>query len=121
MLSKLASEGYFVAAVEHRDGSAAATINENKTWTFERKLQPNENEYDVRNKQVTQRVEECEKSFRLLQNLKNNTANSWKLFEPSKEFLDSISKTSLDIENGCLISGHSFGSATAVKAMYTSK
>ena len=113
-----------MAAVEHRDGSAAATINDDKTWTFERKLQPNEDEYDVRNKQVTQRVEECEKSFRLLQNIsqKNETAStSWRLFQPSKEFLESISKTSLDIENGCLISGHSFGSATAVKAMYTSK
>ena len=112
-----------MAAVEHRDGSAAATINDDKTWTFERKLQPNENEYDVRNKQVTQRVEECEKSFRLLQNIsqQNETATPWRLFQPSKEFLESISKTSLDIENGCLISGHSFGSATAVKAMYTSK
>jgi len=112
-----------VAAVEHRDGSAAATINDDKTWTFERKLQPNENEYDVRNKQVTQRVEECEKCFRLLQNIsqQNETATPWRLFQPSKEFLESISKTSLDIENGCLISGHSFGSATAVKAMYTSK
>ena len=112
-----------MAAVEHRDGSAAATINDDKTWTFERKLQPNEDEYDVRNKQVTQRVEECEKCFRLLQNIsqQNETATPWRLFQPSKEFLESISKNSLDIENGCLISGHSFGSATAVKAMYTSK
>ena len=86
-------------------------------------MQPNEDEYDVRNKQVTQRVAECEKSFRLLQNIsrQNETASSWRLFEPSKEFLESISKTNLDLENGCLISGHSFGSATAVKAMYTSK
>ena len=59
----------------------------------------------------------------MLQNIsqQNETATPWRLFQPSKEFLESISKTSLDIENGCLISGHSFGSATAVKAMYTSK
>ena len=49
-----------------RDGSAAATINFDGSWMFERKLKENEDEYTMRNNQVSQRVDECEKTFQLL-------------------------------------------------------
>ena len=102
-----------------RDGSAAATINFDGSWMFERKLKENEDEYTMRNNQVSQRVDECEKTFQLLKNFSVQT--DWKLFRPTEEFRQSILESSLDLKNGCIISGHSFGSATCLKAMHTSR
>ena len=108
-----------MAAIEHKDGSAAASLNVDGSWMYERKLLPDEDEYFVRNNQVLQRVEECEKAYSLLKNFCHE--NDWKLFKPTEEFCQSFTKSSLDLENGCIISGHSFGSATSVMAMHTSK
>ena len=104
--------------VEHRDGSASCTLNSDGSWLFERKLNPDEDEYQMRNSQVNQRVGECEKAFHLLKNL--NDGQDWTSFAPSEEFKQSVI-SNLDLENGCVIAGHSFGSATTVKAMYSSK
>eukprot|EP00093_Oithona_nana_P007396 07396.XXX_240811_242283_1 [CDS] Oithona nana genome sequencing. len=125
LCSELASNGFFVAAVEHKDGSASATINIDGTWTYERKIDSNENEYEVRNDQVTQRVTECEKTYSLLNRLASLAASGGEedlsdLHEPpGKEFLASLKY--LDLDDKCYISGHSFGGATGLKAMYTSK
>lgn len=122
LLSELASQGYFVAAVEHRDGSASCTLTSDGSWMFERKLVPGEDEYSLRNGQVRQRVEDCEQAFGLLAKVSKNEGlrGEWTQFKPSEQFIESV-EDRLDIDNGCYISGHSFGSATALRALYTSK
>ncbi len=120
LLTDLASHGYFVAAVEHKDGSAAATVDSDGTWTNERKLLPEEDEYTVRNGQVNQRVAECEAAYKLLEDLNGGRGQEWaSAFAPTESFLSSL-VSQLDINN-CHIAGHSFGGATAVKALYTSR
>ena len=92
-----------------------ATINIDGTWTYERKIDSHENEYEVRNAQVTQRVTECEKTYDLLNRLalaaSRGEEDLGDLHEPpGKEFLDSLKY--LDMDDKCYISGHSFGGAT---------
>ena len=107
--------------VEHRDGSASCTLNSDGSWLFERKLNSDEDEYQMRNSQVNQRVSECEKAFHLLKDLNDGQHDQeWTNFAPSEDFKQSVI-SNLDLENGCVISGHSFGSATTVKAMHSSK
>ena len=125
LLTELASQGNFVAAVEHKDGSASATRDGQGVWQFERKILPGENEYTVRNAQVTQRVEECESVYRLLCHLGGKSAvkEDLKLRKSpaAEKFVDAIAKAKLDLDKGCYISGHSFGGATALKALCTSR
>jgi len=122
LLSELASQGYFVAAVEHRDGSASSTLTCDGSWMYERKLQPDEDEYSLRNGQVKQRVQECEMAFGLLAKMgkKDVSDEEWGAqYKPTDQFIASADH--LDLDNGCYVSGHSFGSATALRALYTSK
>ena len=127
LLSELASNGNFVAAIEHKDGSGAATRNMDGSWTYERRIQPNDIEYDVRNSQVNQRVKECEMTYHLLRQLSGEratddmTSTSFQLHEsPPQEFLESLRQAKLNLTDECYISGHSFGGATALKCHHTS-
>ena len=102
-----------------QDGSASATLNCDSTWTYERKIAPEENEYGIRNDQVNQRVRECEETFNLLRRLSEGHVDESLLNEPpNTEFITSLKHLDLDT---CFISGHSFGGATALKALYTSR
>jgi len=124
LLSELASNGNFVAAVEHKDGSGSATSNVDGTWTYEKKIQPNEDEYEIRNSQVNQRVKECELAYQLLHQLvsvDDSNPNVFQLHDPlPQEFLDSLRQAKLNLTEECYVSGHSFGGATALKSFYTS-
>lgn len=123
LLSELASNGHFVAAVEHKDGSASATENVDGTCTFERKIGPDEDEYTVRNSQVNTRVKECEIAYSLLCQLSGQSNGHHDLVpdESSADFLSSLSQARLNLTDDCYISGHSFGGATALKCLYVSK
>lgn len=123
LLTELASSGHFVAALEHKDGSGSATQNVDGSFTFERHVATEEIEYNVRNEQVNQRVQECESAFNLLCQLSGQRIEETFEIEGSEssEFKQSMPKAQLDLNDQCFISGHSFGGATALKSIYTSK
>jgi len=119
LLCQLASEGYFIAAVEHKDHSAVATFTVddkgNQEWFYNRTIAKGEDELPIRQEQVKTRVKECVQVLDLMERLNRGESEEFHHFVPSQEFLDSL-KSKLDT-NQPVISGHSFGGATMVKAL----
>uniref|UniRef100_A0A8C6V687 Platelet-activating factor acetylhydrolase n=1 Tax=Naja naja TaxID=35670 RepID=A0A8C6V687_NAJNA len=125
---EMASRGFIVASVEHRDQSSSATYyyKENATigdkrkspalqeeWMFYRKLKPDENEHLLRRQQVQQRADECIRALDCLLEI-----NSGK---PDKNILPLIFnwkllKDSIDLQK-IAIMGHSFGGATVIETL----
>ncbi|KAE8287136.1 Platelet-activating factor acetylhydrolase [Larimichthys crocea] len=131
--AELASQGFIVASVEHRDQSASATYyfrekteserasetsasaqdNLVQEWMYYRSLKHGESEFPVRNKQVKQRADECILALDTL--IKINSGIS----------VQNVLKTQFDwttLENSmdmCRIAavGHSFGGATVIEAL----
>uniref|UniRef100_A0A8C6THU3 Platelet-activating factor acetylhydrolase n=1 Tax=Neogobius melanostomus TaxID=47308 RepID=A0A8C6THU3_9GOBI len=136
--AELASQGFIVASVEHRDESSSATYyyremtEEEKAakpsvpktcatdpdhlvtvWMYYRALKHGESEFPLRNKQVKQRADECILALERLEEIN--------LGRP----LQNVLKTQFDwttLENSmdlCSIAvmGHSFGGATAIEAL----
>uniref|UniRef100_A0A8C2BAA7 Platelet-activating factor acetylhydrolase n=1 Tax=Cyprinus carpio TaxID=7962 RepID=A0A8C2BAA7_CYPCA len=134
---ELASQGFIVAAVEHRDESASATFyfrehtepgtkkhpscdiakpvsdNLEEVWMYYRPLKPDENEFPLRNKQVKHRAEECIRALDILFDI-----NSGKSVENvlQCDFDLSTMENSMDL---CRIAimGHSFGGATVIECL----
>ncbi|XP_055741461.1 platelet-activating factor acetylhydrolase-like [Salvelinus fontinalis] len=136
--TELASQGFIVASVEHRDESASATYfyhqkpqepekdkasplkpnpeapeNLVEEWMYYRSLKPGESEFPLRNKQVKQRADECIKALDTLIQI-----NSGKTMENvlQTEFDWTTLENSMDL---CRIAvmGHSFGGATVIEAL----
>ncbi|TMS11984.1 platelet-activating factor acetylhydrolase isoform X1 [Larimichthys crocea] len=131
--AELASQGFIVASVEHRDQSASATYyfrekteserasetsasaqdNLVQEWMYYRSLKHGESEFPVRNKQVKQRADECILALDTL--IKINSGIP----------VQNVLKTQFDwttLENSmdmCRIAavGHSFGGATVIEAL----
>lgn len=114
----IASHGFIVAAVEHRDESASATYyfqNEsaaetgNKSWLYLKR----DEEHPQRNVQVRQRAKECSQALGLILDIDHG--------KPLKNILDldfdvKQLKGSIDRSKIALI-GHSFGGATVIQTL----
>lgn len=135
--AELASQGFVVAAVEHRDESASATFyykerseaepkphgkrenfrpvsdNLEEQWMYYRPLKTGEREFPLRNKQVKQRADECIRALDLLFDI-----NAGKSVENvlESEFDFTTLQDGLDL---CRIAimGHSFGGATVIECL----
>ena len=122
---ELASYGYIVAAVEHRDKSASATyyLKENPSsfqdpqWIPYHKLTENEDEFQLRNSQVHQRAKECMQTLNFLEQLNEG--------QPPKNLLGAVFdspqfKDRLDLNNVSIM-GHSFGGVTTIATLAKDK
>ncbi|NP_990300.2 platelet-activating factor acetylhydrolase precursor [Gallus gallus] len=126
---EMASQGFLVAAVEHRDESASATYfckkkadsepeedqtsGVEKEWIYYRKLRAGEEERCLRHKQVQQRAQECIKALNLILKISSgeevmNVLNS--------DFDWSHLKDSVDTSR-IAVMGHSFGGATVIESL----
>ncbi|XP_069751507.1 platelet-activating factor acetylhydrolase 2, cytoplasmic-like isoform X2 [Narcine bancroftii] len=134
--TEMASEGFVVAAVEHRDESAAWTyFFKNANQLFEspqevicppatqheleevslpvRKLAAGEEEFSIRNAQLCRRVEECNHALAILTDINSGKSVNNVL----------LGNLSLSVLKGCIdlqrvaVMGHSFGGSTSVLAV----
>ncbi|XP_071110932.1 platelet-activating factor acetylhydrolase-like [Haliotis cracherodii] len=136
---ELASQGFIIAAVEHRDGSASMTlclresfrhsvrhVDDNnhshhhhrnsfsEDWKiFDKPKHIQWDDFNYRNKQVHQRARECSRVLDILKDLNDGKPlyNSLGIIINTSHFKDTM-----DITQASII-GHSFGGATCVCAL----
>ncbi|XP_004674080.1 PREDICTED: platelet-activating factor acetylhydrolase [Condylura cristata] len=119
---ELASQGFIVAAVEHRDESASATYYfqdqcaaeiANQSWIYFKIIKQGEREQYQRNEQVRQRAKECSQALNLILDIDSG--------KPEKNVLDldfDLKQLEGSIDrNKIAIIGHSFGGATVLQAL----
>ncbi|NXM07346.1 PAFA2 acetylhydrolase, partial [Tyrannus savana] len=116
--TELASWGFVVAALEHRDHSAATTYfckagAGREEWIPFQRVPQGQKEFYFRNKQVHQRAEECVRALRLFKDIASGRSvlnilhQDWDL---------SVLQGNLDLARVAVM-GHSFGGVTAVLAL----
>lgn len=118
----LASYGFIVAAVEHRDGSAAATyyFNSqcdaevgNRSWLYLKTVKQDEDEKTTRNEQVRRRAKECSQALTWILDIDQGkpVKNLLNLGFDVEQLKDSIDR------NKIAVVGHSFGGGTVIQAL----
>ncbi|CAH2245784.1 Platelet-activating factor acetylhydrolase [Pelobates cultripes] len=125
----LASQGFVVASVEHRDESASATYylkekspsepcEENcneleEVWLYNKRPKPGADEFPLRFEQVQTRADECLRALDLMLDI-NAGKPVTNATQSNFDWL--LLKDSLDVKSIAAV-GHSFGAATAIKAL----
>ncbi|XP_038164513.1 platelet-activating factor acetylhydrolase [Cyprinodon tularosa] len=138
MCAEMASQGFIVASVEHRDESASTTFYFHektepeltqeslpktslaaaqqdlvKEWMYYRALQHGEREFPLRNKQVKQRADECILALDKLTAINSGVAVQNVL---QTRFDWTTLENSMDLCRTAVM-GHSFGGATSIEAL----
>ncbi|XP_014282795.1 platelet-activating factor acetylhydrolase isoform X2 [Halyomorpha halys] len=118
---ELASRGFIVASIEHKDSSACATYyyespekleKDEKTWIPHEKMKFGPDHYKVRNTQLRGRANEIIKLIDFLHKINSGEAsNILKSSVDLSSFKDRLELSSLSMM------GHSFGGATSMLAM----
>ncbi|XP_053236273.1 platelet-activating factor acetylhydrolase isoform X2 [Podarcis raffonei] len=126
--TEMASRGFVVAAVEHRDQSSSATyyLNEkpalgakgeaselHKEWIYYRKLKAGEDEVALRQQQVQQRADECVRALDLMLDI-NSGKQIVNVLPLNFNWM--LLKDSIDVQK-IAVMGHSFGAATTIEAL----
>ncbi|BES92641.1 Platelet-activating factor acetylhydrolase, isoform II [Nesidiocoris tenuis] len=119
LATELASFGFFVASIEHKDTSAAATYyydspeslkNDQRTWIEHVRMQLGQpNHYEIRNAQIHNRLTEIKKLLDLLQDVNAGSAENILPSAVSLREFEGI----LDLDKISMM-GHSFGGATTL-------
>ncbi|XP_026531807.1 platelet-activating factor acetylhydrolase 2, cytoplasmic [Notechis scutatus] len=124
---EMASRGFLVMALEHRDRSASATyfckldpeapdLHEapiHEEWLTYRRVPTDQKEFPFRNPQLHQRANECKRAYRLMQSINSGKVVANLL---RTDFDLSVLKDNVDLTKA-VVMGHSFGGATAVLAL----
>ncbi|XP_077173720.1 platelet-activating factor acetylhydrolase [Paroedura picta] len=125
---EMASWGFVVASVEHRDLSASATYYFKETpssgakgaapelqeeWIYYKKSKPSEADTALRRQQVQQRAKECSRALDFLLGVNSGKASE-NLLPLSFDWTPV--KGSIDIHR-IAVMGHSFGAATAIETL----
>ncbi|XP_070552014.1 platelet-activating factor acetylhydrolase-like [Ptychodera flava] len=120
----LVSQGFVVAALEHRDNSAGATYFLRKSddgtlseeWLEFILSLPSKEEFPLRNSQVKVRARESSRALDLLENLNKGDHVENLLDQTSNSLLKQF-KGRLDVSRA-VVMGHSFGGSTTVQSLF---
>lgn len=118
--TELASHGFVVAAVEHRDRSACATFTLSeegeKEYILFKPTPVDVKEYNLRNEQIKIRVEESIRALDVLEKINNGTVKNDLLSDFDLKQLCGR----LDLAQP-IMTGHSFGGVTALSTLAKDK
>ena len=114
LCTEFASRGWVVFALEHHDGSASHSVIKGAPFDYV-KLKKDQDEFEMRNKQLAHRTDECISLVEILKKINQgetieNLLNEHKNKQISSDFL----KSKLNFDHA-IIAGHSFGGATAIR------